>query len=92
MSLLFATQLTAIATAALAVFAIVTAFYARQAFRKQSQEVRDQASMLKVQSEQLAAQRKINSLQAEDLRESLKERARQGKSPNANRPTRLSSA
>jgi hypothetical protein len=39
MSLLFATQLTAIATAVLAVFAILTAFYARQAFRKQSREV-----------------------------------------------------
>ncbi len=39
MSLIFATQLTAVATAILAVFAIVTAFYARQAFRKQSQEV-----------------------------------------------------
>ena len=39
MSLIFATQLTAVATAVLAVFAIVTAFYARQAFRKQSQEV-----------------------------------------------------
>jgi hypothetical protein len=32
--------------------------------------------MLKVQSEQLDAQRKINALQAEDLRESLKERER----------------
>ncbi len=39
MSLIFATQLTAVATAILAVFAIVTAFYTRQAFRKQSQEV-----------------------------------------------------
>lgn len=39
LSLTFATQLTAVATAVLAVFAIVTAFYVRQAFRKQSQEV-----------------------------------------------------
>ena len=71
MSLIFATQLTAIATAVLAVFAIVTAFYARQAFRKQSQEVsaierqvkdqqelsRQQAELLKVQSGQLELQR-----------------------------------
>src|SRR5712692_9860969 len=71
MSLIFATQLTAIATAALAVFAIVTAFYARQAFRRQSQEVaaierqvtdqqeltKQQAELLKVQSGQLELQR-----------------------------------
>jgi hypothetical protein len=43
MSLIFATQLTAVATAVLAVFAIVTAFYAVRAFREQSQEVSDQA-------------------------------------------------
>ena len=47
-------ELTAIATAVLAFFAIVTAVYARRAFLKQSKEVSDQASMLKVQSEQLA--------------------------------------
>ena len=78
MSLIFATQLTAIATAVLAVFAIVTARYARQAFLKQSQEVSDQASMLEIQSEQLAEQRKVNAeqirvleLQAAEIRESL---------------------
>ena len=77
-------ELTAIATAVLAVFAIVTAFYARQAFRKQSQEVSDQASMLQVQSEQLAEQRKVNAeqmqvlaLQAAELHESLGERKRE---------------
>ena len=63
MSLIFATQLTAVATAVLAAFAIVTAFYARQAFRKQSQEVSDQASVL--------------ALQAAELRESLAERKRE---------------
>ena len=42
MSLIFATQLTGAATAALAVFAIVTAWYARKAFLKQSKEVSDQ--------------------------------------------------
>ena len=39
MSLIFATQLTAIATAVLAVFAILTGIYAIRAFRKQSREV-----------------------------------------------------
>jgi hypothetical protein len=64
-------EITAIATAVLGVFAIVAAFYARQAFRKQSQEVRvierqvkdqqelakQQAELLKVQSGQLELQR-----------------------------------
>ena len=64
-------EVTAIATAVLAVFAIVTAFYARQAFRKQSQEVSaierqvkdqqeltmQQAELLKIQSGQLELQR-----------------------------------
>jgi hypothetical protein len=39
MSLIFATQLTAIATAVLAAFAIVTGVFAALAFRKQSREV-----------------------------------------------------
>jgi hypothetical protein len=84
MSLIFATQLTGAATAALAVFAIVTAWYARKAFLKQSKEVSDQASMLEIQSEQLAEQRKVNAeqirvlaLQADELRESLEERKRE---------------
>lgn len=64
-------EITAIATAVLAVFAIVTAFYARQAFRKQSQEVSaverqvkdqqeltmQQSELLKIQSGQLELQR-----------------------------------
>jgi len=56
-------EITAIATVVLAVFAIVTAVFAILAFRKQSREVSDQASMLKVQSGQLAEQRKINAEQ-----------------------------
>lgn len=83
MSLIFATQLTAIATAVLALFAIITAYYARKAFLKQSQEIRDQAEMLRVQPEQLEEQRKINAeqtkvlqLQAAELNESLRERIR----------------
>ena len=77
-------EITAIATAMLAVFAIVTAWYARRAFLKQSQEVSDQAAMLRLQSEQLDEQRKLNkeetrvlALQAEELRESLAERKRE---------------
>jgi hypothetical protein len=77
-------EITAIATAVLAVFAIVTAWYARRAFLKQSKEVSDQAEMLRVQSGQLAEQRKINAeqvkvlaLQADELRESLAERKRE---------------
>ena len=75
--------ITAVGTALLAVFAILTTIYAVRAFRKQSQEVRDQAEMLRVQSRQLDLrsqqfndQREINAVLAEDLRESLKERAR----------------
>jgi hypothetical protein len=81
MSLIFATQLTAVATVILAVFAIITGFYAVRAFRKQSQEVSHQAEMLRVQSEQLTDQRAVNAeqlrvlaLQAEELRASLAER------------------
>jgi hypothetical protein len=84
MSLIFATQFSALATAVLAVFAVVTAVFAILAFRKQSKEVSDQAEMLKVQSDQLAEDRTVNAeqirvlkLQADDLRESLKERQRE---------------
>lgn len=77
-------EITAIATAALAVFAILTAGFAILAFRKQSKEVSDQAKMLKLQSEQFSEQRKVNAeqirvltLQAAELSESLKERKRE---------------
>jgi len=67
-----ATLLSAIATVVLAVFAVFTAWYARKAFRKQSQEVAAieqqvsdqkeltarQADLLKVQSDQLELQRR----------------------------------
>ena len=70
MSLLVATQVTAVATATLAVFAIVTAIFAIKAFRKQAEEVgilgkqledqqaltRQQAELLRVQSSQLDLQ------------------------------------
>lgn len=84
------TLLTAAGTVILAAFAILTAWYARKAFLKQSQEVRaiesqaadgqelirQQAKLINMQDEQLKQQREINDLQAEDLRESLKERRR----------------
>lgn len=71
MSLLLATQITAIATAVLAVGAIVTAIFAVLALRKEAEEVRaieeqvtdqqeltrQQAGLLKLQSEQLELQR-----------------------------------
>ena len=76
--------ITGIATGVLALFAIVTAYYAIRAFREQSKEVSDQAEMLGIQSEQLTEQRKINAeqikvlkLQARELRESIDERERE---------------
>jgi hypothetical protein len=80
-SLTFASQLTAIATLALAILALIFAGFA---FRKQSREVRDQAEMLKVQSEQLAEDRKVNAeqirvlgLQAEELGQVAADRGRE---------------
>jgi hypothetical protein len=82
MSLIFATQLTAVATVVLAAFAIVTAWYARRAFLKQSQEVRaieqqvkdqqeltrQQADLLNVQSGQLELQRQQFAQEQADRR------------------------
>jgi hypothetical protein len=51
MSLLVATQMTAIATAVLALFAIVTAVFAFLAFRKQSTEVTTLQGQARDQSE-----------------------------------------
>jgi hypothetical protein len=81
MSLIFATQLAAIATAVLAVFAIVTAIVAAFAFKKQSDAVADgrkltgqQKDMLEVQSDRLEVyrqqvdeQRQINATYGEVL-------------------------
>src|SRR5690348_2788746 len=72
----FFTEITAIATAVLAAFAIVTAFFAFLAWLGQRKEIEDQAAMLRVQADQLGEQRTINALQAKDLQESLKERER----------------
>jgi hypothetical protein len=76
MSLLGATILTAIATAVLAVFAIITAWYARKAFIKQSQEVRAIESQV-ADGQQLTRQQgeliKIQAGQLEALRGQLEE-------------------
>jgi hypothetical protein len=78
MSLIFATQLTAIATAVLAAGAIVTAIFAILAFRKQSQEVHDQAEELRVQSEVLEVQsRELNLRQEQREREADEKRRSQ---------------
>lgn len=90
-SLTAPTWLTAAFTGVLALGAIITAVFAIMAFLKQSQEVKDQADMLRIQSDQLGAQReqlgeqqKVNrkqievlELQARELRESLAERERE---------------
>jgi hypothetical protein len=76
-------EITAIATAVLAGFAIITAVFAILAYLKQSGEVRDQGQMLNLQRAELDEQRKINAeqtrvlgLQAKELGESLAERKR----------------
>lgn len=86
MSEIFVAQLSAFATLALAVLAMVTAVLAYLAWRKQSQEVSDQAELLRVQSERLEEQRKTNAkqakvleLQAAELSKSLEERVREAR-------------
>jgi hypothetical protein len=85
MSLLLATQITAIGTAILAFFAIVAAAFAYLAFRKQSAEVttlqqqaNDQSEQLRLQRQQFEDQQQANArqaevldLQARELREAL---------------------
>jgi hypothetical protein len=90
------TWITAIATVLLAAFAVITAYYARQAFLKQSKEVSDQAEMLQIQSGQLAEQRKINAeqtkvleLQATELRESIDERKREAEQRHRDQASRV---
>jgi membrane protein implicated in regulation of membrane protease activity len=61
--MLAAAWFTAIATGLLALFAIATAWYARQAFFKQSEEVR-------TLQQQFADQQEANRKQAEALEES----------------------
>jgi hypothetical protein len=88
--MLAAAWVTAVCTAVLAAGAIVTAIFAVRAFSKQSQEVRDQAGLLSIQSDQLQAQKdqlreqqaqnarqtEVLDLQSRELRESIEERRR----------------
>jgi hypothetical protein len=82
-------EITAIATALLAAFAIITAAFAILAFRKRSKEVSDQAEMLQVHSDRLELYRKqvddqhetnlthgkVLELQAKEISASLKQRS-----------------
>jgi hypothetical protein len=84
MSLILATQLTAIATVALAAFAIVTAVFAFLAFRKQAQEVRaierqvhDQEELTRQQAELLKVQAGQLDLQLQQFGEQCQANARQ---------------
>jgi hypothetical protein len=84
MSLLFAAGLSAVATAVLAVFAIVTACYARQAFRSQSQQVsaierqvRDQQELIRQQAGLLTIQSGRLELQGQQLDDQRKASAGQ---------------
>jgi hypothetical protein len=84
MSVVFATQLTAVATLALAALALATAVLALLSWRKPSKGVADQAAMLELQRRQLAEQEKTSAkqagvleLQTVELRESLEERKRE---------------
>jgi hypothetical protein len=84
MSILMATQVTAIATAVLATGSAVTAIFAFLAFRKQSTEVTILQRQARDQAEQSHERRKVNEkqivvleLQSEELRTSREERERE---------------
>jgi hypothetical protein len=91
MSLNLSGEITAVATAVLAFFAIVTPFYAVRAFRKQAQEVRaieqqvkdqeeltrQQAELLKIQSGQLELQREQLGDQRSAIEDQVRANARQ---------------
>jgi hypothetical protein len=68
------TQITAIATAVLALFAIAATVVARMAFRKQSQEVKILEVQQKEQNEFNKRQVAVLQLQAQELSASLEER------------------
>jgi len=75
--MLAATWFTAIATGLLAIFAVVTAWYARKAFREQSEEVRTLKEQLSDQRALSMMQTPVLELQAKELQESLAERIRE---------------
>ena len=77
MSLLLATQITAVATASLAVFAIVTACYAHKAFQAQAEEVSAIKAQLQAQQELNEKQTPVLELQVQELHQSLDEHKRE---------------
>ena len=74
MSLLLSTQVTAVATAVLAAFAILTAVVAWMAFRKQAQEVTLLQVQLREQEELAERQAAVLELQTKELAGSVEER------------------
>ena len=70
MSEIFSEQLAAVATLALAILALATAWYARRAFKAQAAELADQVALSKEQTPVL-------KLQARELQKSLDERERE---------------
>lgn len=74
MSEIFAVQLTAAATLALAVLALATAVLAYLAWRKQSREVSDQAEMLRLQAAEL---RQVSAEREREARERHRAQAAQ---------------
>ena len=68
MSLIFATQLSAVATLALAALALATAILALLAWRKQSREVIDQAEMLRLQAAEFAQLAVVREREALEVR------------------------
>jgi hypothetical protein len=80
MSLIFATQLTAVATTVLAVFAIVTAIFAILAFLKQTTEVATLQQQAKDQQDLTAKQTPVLELQVRELEASLAQRKDQAES------------
>jgi hypothetical protein len=77
MSLTVATWIGAIATAVLALGAIVTVYYARKAFREQSRELGVLQQQAKDQQDFYEKQARVLALQAEELQASLDERKRE---------------
>ncbi len=73
MSLIAATQITAVATAVLAAFAIVTAVFAFLAFRKQSAEVTILQQQARDQQDLTAKQTPVLELQVRELKASLEQ-------------------
>ncbi len=76
MSLIFATQLTAVATTALAGLALLTALFAGIALGKQSKQLKLQGHELADQQKANAKQAVVLSLQTDELRHQADERRR----------------